>query len=96
MLHVHRSERADLLVDILSGVLREALPDPMVSEVIAVPTRGVERWLSQRLSHRLGCSPDRQDGVAANIEFPFPGMLIGNAISRAVGTVTPDDPWAPE
>ena len=96
MLHVHRSERADLLVDILSGVLSEALPDPMAAEVVAVPTRGVERWLSQRLSHRLGCSPDRQDGVAANIEFPFPGMLVGSAISTAVGTVTLDDPWAPE
>ena len=96
MLHVHRSERADLLVDVLAEVLGAPLPDPMVAEVVSVPTRGVERWLTQRLSHRLGCSPDRQDGVAANIDFPFPGTLVGNVISVASGRDARDDPWVPE
>ena len=45
----------------------------MQAEVVAVPTRGVERWLTQRLSAVLGASPGRADGVCANVEFPFPG-----------------------
>ena len=73
MLYVHRSERADRLVEILGDVLAEPLADPMTAEIVAVPTRGVERWLAQRLSHRLGAGPDRADGVCANVAFPFPG-----------------------
>ena len=96
MLYVHRSERADLLVDILGDILAEALPDPMASEVVAVPTRGVERWLTQRLSHRLGTGGRGGDGVCANVDFPFPGSLIGRATARACGWRNARDPWAPE
>ena len=51
---VHRAPRADQLVDGLAGLLRDPLPDPFEQELVLVPARGVERWLSQRLSHRLG------------------------------------------
>jgi exodeoxyribonuclease V gamma subunit len=68
---VHRSERADALVEDLGDVLSAGLPDPLETEVISVPTRGVERWLTQRLSGRLGTSPGRADGVCANVDFPF-------------------------
>ena len=54
VLELHRAERADTLVDALAGVLGAAPADPFVPEVVAVPERGVERWLAQRLSHRLG------------------------------------------
>ena len=54
MLHVHRSERADGLVDMLGELLSVPIPDPMTPEVVAVPTRGIERWLTQQLSSRLG------------------------------------------
>lgn len=96
MLRVHRSERADHLCDLLAGVLTKPLDDPMPAEVVAVPTRGVERWLSQRLSHRLGCSDGRGDGVAANIEFPFPGSLVGSSVAAATGVDPAFDPWMPE
>ena len=59
MLHVHRAERADGLVDALAALLEEPLEDPFAPEVIAVPTRGMERWLTQRLSTGLGTSPGR-------------------------------------
>ena len=52
MFHIHRAERADGLVDALGGVLSAPLADPLQAEVVAVPTRGVERWLTQRLSRR--------------------------------------------
>jgi len=96
MFCVHRSERADHLVDILGDVLVEPLGDPMVAEIVAVPTRGVERWLSQRLSHRLGISPARADGVCANVQFPFPGVLVGRAAALASGFDPETDPWPPE
>ena len=59
MLQLYRSERADRLVEALGDLLTSPLADPMTAEVVAVPTRGVERWLTQRLSHRLGAPPGR-------------------------------------
>ncbi len=99
MLYLHRSARADYLVDALGDVIQEPLDDPLAREVVAVPTRGVERWLSQRLSHRLGARAGAGDGVCANIDFPFPATLIWTAtaaVSGLSGTGPGDDPWAPE
>ena len=65
----------------------------MQAELVAVPTRGVERWLTQRLSAVLGASPGRSDGVCANVEFPFPGRLVNGAVAAAVGVDRTADPW---
>ncbi|MGH9918263.1 MAG: exodeoxyribonuclease V subunit gamma, partial [Nitrososphaerales archaeon] len=96
MLHVHRSERADLLVEALGELLSHPPDDVMVPEVVSVPTRGVERWLTQRLSARLGRETGRCDGVCANVEFPFPGTLISRATAQACGLDPETDPWPPE
>ncbi|MBW3548573.1 MAG: exodeoxyribonuclease V subunit gamma, partial [Actinobacteria bacterium] len=96
MLHLHRAERADVLVEALGALVAEPLADPLETEVVAVPTRGVERWLTQRLSGRLGATPGRSDGVCANVEFPFPGRLVGGAVAVASGVDRDDDPWLPE
>ncbi len=98
MLVVHRSERADRLVDALGELLGDPLPDPVTPEVVAVPTRGVERWLTQRLSHTLGTAPagPGDDGVCANLAFPFPGALLSEATARAAGLRPDEDPWRPE
>ncbi|QLL08278.1 exodeoxyribonuclease V subunit gamma [Mycobacterium vicinigordonae] len=90
-LHLHRAERTDLLADGLGALLAEPLPDPFAEELVLVPARGVERWLSQRLSHRLGCKADRSDGVCAGVSFRSPASLI----AEITGTVD-DDPWSPE
>ncbi len=96
MLHIHRAERADTLVAVLGEVLERPLGDAMKAEVIAVPSRGIERWLTQSLAGRLGTSLGRADGVCANIDFPFPATLIGRAIASA-SSVDPDsEPWRPE
>jgi len=76
MLHVHRSDRADDLVAQLAELVATPLPDPMQAEVVSVPTRGIERWLTQRLSGRLGAREGREDGICANVVFPFPGVLV--------------------
>ena len=96
MLHVHRSERADGLVGALAALLAEPLPDPFAPELIAVPTRGMERWLTQRLSTGLGVTPGRADGVCANVEFPSPRRLADEAVAVASGIEPDADAWLPE
>lgn len=97
MLHLHRSERADRLAGALAETLLVPLEDPFAAEVVAVPTRGIERWLTQRLSTRLGTtSESRADGVCANVEFPFPGRLMFGALAAASGIDAEQDPWLPE
>ena len=80
----------------LAALVAEPLQDPMTPEVVSVPTKGIERWLSQRLSARLGVTPGAHDGVCANITFPFPGTLISGALARATGNDPKADPWMPE
>lgn len=58
MFVVHRAAEGAVLARALVEVLRTAPADPFAGEVVAVPARGVERWLAQRLSHVLG-SGDR-------------------------------------
>ena len=88
MLHVHRSDRADGLIEALRDLLAEPPGDPFAPELISVPTRGMERWLTQRLSSRLG--------ICANVEFPFPRRLTGDAVAAASGIDPETDPWLPE
>ena len=89
-LHLHRAERTDLLADELGALLSHALDDPFATELILVPARGVERWLSQRLSHVLGRSAGT-DGVCAGVDFRNPHSLI----AEITGTAD-DDPWSPD
>ncbi len=96
MFTIHRSERADALVDALGAVLAEPLDDPFATEVVAVPTRGVERWLTHRIAATAGTSPGRGDGVCANVVFPFPGRLVGDILAQATGVDRDEDPWRPE
>src|SRR5947209_17163053 len=95
-LHIPRAERADGLAAALAGVLTTPLPDPFAPELVAVPTRGMERWLSQRLSAHLGATPGRADGVCAGVLFPSPRRLIGDALAAATGIAPDEDPWLPE
>src|ERR1700755_1064077 len=74
-LHLHRAERTDLLADGLGALLSDPLADPFAEELVIVPAKGVERWLSQRLAHILGRG-DGQDGVCAGISFRNPRSLI--------------------
>ncbi|HLL08221.1 MAG TPA: exodeoxyribonuclease V subunit gamma [Nocardioidaceae bacterium] len=90
-LTTHRAERADALVEALADVLAEPQPDPLARELIAVPARGVERWVTQRLSHRLGGA----DGVCANVVFPSPTQLVTECVTAAAAISPDDDPWQP-
>ncbi|MDA8342751.1 MAG: exodeoxyribonuclease V subunit gamma [Actinomycetota bacterium] len=92
MLHVVAADRARPLAAYLAGVLAEAPDDPLSPEWVAVPSAGMGRWLALELAHHLGAGAGRSDGVAANIEFRFPGSLRERVLAagRTAGT---DDPW---
>lgn len=94
-MHIHRAERADTLADALAELLAEPLGDPFTPEVVAVPAKGIERWLEQRLGTVLG-SGAVADGISANIDFADPAGLVAAVLSEATGMVPEEDPWAPE
>ena len=96
MLHVHRAHRADRLVDALAALCAQPLADPFAAEVVAVPTRGMERWLTQRMSSVLGASRGRSDGICAGVVFPSPHRLVTDAVAAASGVDPEDDPWLAE
>lgn len=88
--HIHRAERTDILADGLGELLATPPTDPFAEDLVVVPARGVERWLSQRLSHVLGRGSGA-DGVCAGVAFRSPASLI----AEITGT-REDDPWSPE
>ncbi|WP_182525293.1 exodeoxyribonuclease V subunit gamma [Nocardioides dongkuii] len=90
-LHLHRAARTDALADGLGDLLAQPLADPFAEEVVVVPAKGVERWLSQRLSHRLGVGPRGGDGVCAGVGFRTPWSLVAEVLGTG-----DDDPWSPE
>ncbi|MEN9462056.1 MAG: hypothetical protein RIS84_2076 [Pseudomonadota bacterium] len=67
MLHLHRSNRLESLVDMLADVTAQALP-VFCSERIVVQSKGMERWLSLELAQRLG--------IWSNAKYPFPKKII--------------------
>ncbi len=92
-LHLHRAPRTDLLADTLADLLARPLDDPLAQELVVVPAKGVERWLTQRLSHRLGAgaASAADDGVCAGVRFLNPRSLVSLLLARES-----DDPWDPE
>ncbi len=90
-LTVHPAERTDVLADALGDLLTTPLDDPFAEEIVVVPAKGVERWLTQRLSHRLGTSSSGGDGVCAGVRFLNPRSLVAMLLDR-----DRDDPWDPD
>ncbi len=83
-LRFHVAPHPDVLVERLINGLADPPDDPFQPELIAVPTRGIERWLTQRIA--VGFA-DRGigDGIVANIDFPSPRQLV-----REVMLAVPD------
>jgi exodeoxyribonuclease V gamma subunit len=61
-----------------------------------VHSRGLERWLSQRLSQRLGAT-SREGGICANVAFPFPAAFLSQTLDGLLDESPPPvDPWSPD
>lgn len=91
--HLHRAERTDLLADGLADLLSTGPvgDDPFATETVVVSAVGAERWLSQRLSHRLGAQAGHEDGVSAGIRFVRPRSIVAELLG-----IDDTDPWRPE
>ncbi|HTE71606.1 MAG TPA: exodeoxyribonuclease V subunit gamma, partial [Actinomycetes bacterium] len=94
MLITHRAASGAALARGLGDVLAVPPADPFAAEVVAVPAKGVERWLAQRLSHVLGTSSG--DGVCANVAFPWPSTLVDEALAASSAAHADTvERWAP-
>jgi len=93
-LRVHTASRVEDLLDPLLERLRHGLPgDPFTPITIVVQSRGMQRWLSHQLAQRL----DRDGrGIAANLEFPFPGAMIDRIVAACREQDPGRDPWSPD
>ncbi len=69
MLTVFRSNRAELLAQILAAQLSLSPPDPLETVQVVVNTWPTSRWLGEQLASHLG-------GIAANLRYPFPGARL--------------------
>jgi exodeoxyribonuclease V gamma subunit len=75
-LHLHTSNRLELLADALALMLRHPLRDPFTAEAVVVPTLGLERWLTQQLAIR--------HGICANVSFLFPQKFVAGLMDEAL------------
>ncbi|BEP13446.1 exodeoxyribonuclease V subunit gamma [Acidothermaceae bacterium B102] len=94
LLTIHHAKSGALLVKAVGDAFIVVRVDPLASEVVAVPAKGVERWLAQRLAHVLGATGS--DGVCANVRFPSPNRLLDDTAEA----VSPEhalsvERWAP-
>ena len=89
MLRVYRSNRAELLAELLAQELRIEPPGPFEQIEVVVNTWPTSRWLGEQLA--------RVNGISALVRFPFPGsrlrQLVQNVISDAPAI---EDPWRAE
>jgi exodeoxyribonuclease V gamma subunit len=96
VLHLYSADQVGPLATTLGDVLAEAPRDPMTPDWVAVPSMGMRRWLALELARSLGASsPGSGDGIAANIEFAFPGTLRQSVLDAGRNEEDPD-PWQVE
>lgn len=89
-LQLHRSSNPADLANEFAALLAREPSDVFTPELVVVPARGVERWLTQRLSHVLGAS-GRGDGVCAGLDILTAHSLVSLVLGR-----DRDDPWRVE
>jgi exodeoxyribonuclease V gamma subunit len=83
---LHRAARIEALADALADRIRAGIPSDILAPVtIAVGSRGMERWLRNRLALRLP--------ICANVAFPFPSQALSAVYGRPASDV---DAWSPD
>ncbi|MBE0503942.1 MAG: exodeoxyribonuclease V subunit gamma [Desulfuromonadales bacterium] len=87
-LFLHSSNRLEVLASELAKVLHTPLSSPLAPEIIAVQSKGMERWLSLQLA--------TIDGIWANYRFPFPTALIRELLASLLGPTAESPLLVPE
>ena len=62
----------EVLAEKLAELIRTPLSSPLQPEIVIVQSKGMERWVSMELA--------RQNGICANVSFPFPNVFIQNIV----------------
>lgn len=92
MLTLYRSNRAEVLVQLLAAHLSHPPPGPLEPVQVVVNTWPTSRWLGEALALHLG-------GIAAHLRFPFPGghlrRVVQLILADGEGTErqAEADPW---
>ncbi|CAN5827541.1 exodeoxyribonuclease V subunit gamma [soil metagenome] len=88
----HIASHPDVLVSRLCDELVEPPEDPFASDIVCVPTRGIERWLTQSIASELA---DRGigDGICANVQFPSPRRLVASVVASVPGLAEVATAW---
>lgn len=87
-LFLHSSNRLEVLATELASLLHTPLSSPLATEIIAVQSKGMERWLSLQLASH--------DGIWANYRFPFPTALIRELLANILGPISDSPLLVPE
>lgn len=87
---LHRHDDPATLADQLAELLAAEPLDVFDQELVITASAGVERWLTQHLSHRLGATLG-DDGVCAGLDVRTPHTFISLLLGREH-----DDPWHPD
>ena len=90
MLTLYRSNRAELLAQLLATQLRLEPPGPLEQIQVVVNTWPTSRWLGEQIATGNGA------GIAANLRFPFPTSLLRQRVEQWLGEqpASPGpDPW---
>ena len=93
MLTLYRSNRAELLAQVLATKLQLEPPGLLEQVQVIVNTWPTSRWLGEQIALGNGA------GIAANLRFPFPSSRLRQLVEQllaADGEPSPDpgpDPW---
>jgi len=89
LLTVYRSNRAELLAQVLAAKLQLEPPDPFQQAQVIVNTWPTSRWLGEQIAIGL------EAGIAANLRFPFPGSQLRQLVEALLGADASGgaDPW---
>ena len=89
MLRVYRSNRAELLAELLAQQLRLEPPGPFEQIEVVVNTWPTSRWLGEQLA--------RVNGISAMVRFPFPGSRLRQLVQTVLSdSPAIEDPWRAE
>jgi exodeoxyribonuclease V gamma subunit len=75
-LYLRTGNRLETLLEELVAVVGKPLPSVLQPEIIVVQSLGMGRWLSLELA--------KQQGICANVQFPFPQRLLSDLFRVAL------------
>lgn len=79
MLQVYHSNRLERLARGLVSHISRPLPDPLMTETVVVQSPAMARWLSIELA--------QQQGISANISFPFLSLCVWESYRAVLPSV---------